>query len=360
MPNKVNKISFTGQSFYIGIDCHKKSWKVTILGEEYEHKTFSQNPDPEILANYMHKNFPDGTYYAAYEAGFHGFSACRTLNELGVKCSVIHAADIPTTNKEKLQKSDPIDSRKIARSLRGKELNDIHIPELYLEADRALLRYRFKLVKDISRVKNRIKSLLFQFGIEIPEHFTNSQTRHWSRIYIDWLKGLPIENESLQLTLNNILKIGLFLREELLIVNKQIKALSQTEKYKHNIELAMSVPGIGVMTAMSFLTQIGDVSRFEKADQLYSYVGLIPKMHGSGEKVQTSSIIKRGRKELKIMLIEASWDAIRFDPALMLKFNELALKMNKNKAIIRIARKLVNRLRHVLINNEEYVKNIVC
>ena len=68
---------------------------------------------------------------------------------------------------------------------------------------------------------------------------------------------------------------------------------------------------------------------------------------------------KRGRKALKIMLIEASWDAMRLDPALMAKFNELTKRMEKNKAIIRIARKMLSRIRYVLIHQQKYVIGVV-
>jgi len=82
MQTKVNKNFFDGQSFYVGLDVHKKSWKVTILGEHYEHKTMSQNPDPDLLASYLKKNFPGGHYRAVYEAGFSGFESCRKLRHL--------------------------------------------------------------------------------------------------------------------------------------------------------------------------------------------------------------------------------------------------------------------------------------
>ena len=109
---------------------------------------------------------------------------------------------------------------------------------------------------------------------------------------------------------------------------------------------------------MTFLVQIGDVRRFERLDDLCDYIGLVPMMHGSGDKMHTGKLINRGRKELKIMIIEAAWEAVRLDPALIMKFNELASRMNKNKAIIRIARKLVSRMRFVLMNQEPYTLGI--
>ncbi len=201
--------------------------------------------------------------------------------------------------------------------------------------------------------------MLFQFGIDIPEQFTAAQTRHWSKVYINWLKQLSIEQESLKQTFDNYIHIGEIQRKELLFINRQVRSLSQANAYKSNYNLLISIPGIGLMTAMTFLVQIGDIRRFNRLDDLCNYVGLVPKMYGSGEKMQTGKMIKRGRKELKIMLIEASWVAIRKDPALMLKFNDLAKRMHKNKAIIRIARKMLSRIRYVLQYQQEYVLGVI-
>lgn len=359
MRTKINENSFAGQSFFVGIDCHKKSWKVTIVSENYEHKTMSQNPDPDVLANYLKRNFPGGNYNAVYEAGFSGFNACRRLRELGVHCTVIHPADVPTNQKERLQKTDKVDSRKLARSLKSGECKGVHIPERSLEADRALIRQRARLVKDISRTKNRIKSLLLQFGIEIPEKFTNYQTRHWSKVFINWLKELPIQEASLKQTLNNYIRIGEILRKELLTVNAQVRKLSQSPGYKDDYKLLKGIPGIGVISAMTILVEFGNISRFNNMKELSDYIGLVPTMHNSGDRMDTGEMISRGKTFLKIILIEASWQAIRQDPALMLKFNELNKTMNKNKAIIRIARKMLSRIRYVLKNKQKYEFGVV-
>ena len=272
---------------------------------------------------------------------------------------VIHPADVPTTQKEKQQKTDKADSRKLARALRNREFEAIDIPDPELEADRALLRQRYRLVRDLCRTKNRIKALLYQFGIDIPERFTAGQTRNWSKVYMTWLKNLKIEHQSLKQVLDNYIRLGELQRIELLQLERQVRALSKTEKYDTNYNLLLSLPGIGIVTAMTFLTQIGDVGRFKCLDDLCSYIGLIPRMYGSGDRVQVGKLTRRGRKDLKIMLIEASWDAVRKDPVLMLRFNELSKRMNKNKAIIRIARKLLSRMRWVLLNQEPYSMGVI-
>lgn len=356
---KVNDNFFVGQSLYVGIDVHKKNWKVTILGEHYEHKTMTQNPDPDLLVNYLKRNFPGGHYHSVYEAGFSGFEPCRKLKDLGVDCLVIHPADVPSNQKERMQKTDKADSRKLARALLNKELKGVHIPERSLEIDRALVRQRYRLMKDISRTKNRIKSLLFQFGINIPDRFTDGQTRHWSKVYLNWLKEVALGEPTLQQIFNNYLRTGEALRKELLEINQQVRRMAQEERYHKLCDLLISVPGIGSMSAMIILTQLGEIVRFKTLDQLCSYIGLVPSMHSSGDRVQVGKLINRGRKELKILLIEASWVAVRKDPALMAKFNDLVKSMPKNKAIIRIARKLISRIRHTLQTQQKYELGVV-
>lgn len=356
---KVNQKTFEGQSIYVGIDKHLKSWKVSIFGEQYEFKSMNREANPEQLAEFLKKNFPGATYKAVYEAGFSGFWACRSLNRLGVECMVINASDVPTSQKERLQKTDKADARKLARMLRGGELEGINIPGEQLEADRVPCRQRDTLVKDLSRNKNRVKSLLRQFGVAIPERFTVSQTRSWSKVYMEWLRELPGVDEKVREAIAVYVEAGIALKKCILKVTRQIAELSRTERYRDKCGLLMGIPGIGRIVAMNLLTQLGDITRFKTIDELCHYVGIVPNMNSSGEKTATGRMTRRGRKKIKIQLIEAAWTAARKDPALMARFNELSKRMKKNKAIIRIAKNLLSRIRHVLRNGVEYVPGVV-
>jgi transposase len=358
MKHQVKQLDFSGQNIYVGLDTHKKQITVTILGERLSHKTFSQPPDPNVLVHYLKKKFPGANYYAAYEAGFSGFWLQESLQEQGVNCIVVNAADVPTKDKERKQKRDPMDSRKIARSLRNKELEAIHIPGKRNQHDRALVRTRFKVVGNLTRCKNRIKSFLYFLGIEFPEHFTQSGT-HWSRLFMNWLEQLDLGENSGNVKLSILLEEAEFLRKLLLKANRAIRELSRTTLYLKRVNLLMSVPGIGRLIAMVILTELEDIHRFKSLDQLCSYVGLIPNVSGSDEKERVGDITKRSNKMLRSMLVESSWVAARKDPALTLKYNELCGRMKSNKAIIRIARKLLNRIRYILLYEQEYQLAIV-
>lgn len=359
MQRQINTKSFEGQTVYVGIDCHLKSWQVTILCGDVYHKSFNQAPNALQLSSYLSRMFPGASYKAVYESGFSGFEACRQLCSLGVDCMVIHASDVPTTQKERQQKCDKSDSNKLAKSLRGGDIRGIDIPTRQLEADRSLLRQRYRVSKELSRQKIRLKSLLHQFSIAIPERFSLQQSRSWSKPFIGWLKDLKVDWESLQQSLANYVEIGELLRKELLKINQQLRRLSQQVTYKQDYELLMSIPGIGSTSAMHLLLQIGNIDRFATLDELCSYVGLMPKMYQSGENKTVGKLVNRGRKDLKIMLIEASWVAIRVDPALMAKYQELIKTRHPNKAIIKIAKKVLSRIRYVLQNKVVYTIGVV-
>lgn len=109
------------------------------------------------------------------------------------------------------------------------------------------------------------------------------------------------------------------------------------------------MPGISILTAMTLLTELYDISCFKTLDKLCSYVGLIPNTDSSGETDYKAGMTGRRNAHLRIILIESAWTAVRKDPALMMAFNELCKNMTKTKAIVRIARKLLNRIRYVHI-----------
>ena len=354
MSVKSKQLDFTGQNIYVGIDVHKKHFTVSIHGELSAYKTFNQPAESKPLINYLMRNFPNANYFAVYEAGFSGFWLHKELQSNGVNCIVVNPCDVPTTDKEKKQKRDVLDSRKLARSLKSGELTGIHVPRIDIQQDRGLLRTRKQLIGNQTRCRNRIKSLLDFYGIKLPEQFNQSGT-HWSNRFMSWLDSVKLKEESGNASLTLLLQEAESLRLLLLKAQRAIRKLSLSSSYKKNMELLLTVPGIGTLTGMLLLTEIGDINRFKGIDHLCSYIGLMPNIYASGEKERVGDITKRGNKHLRSYIIESSWVAVRNDPVLGQKYHELCGRMTGNKAIIRIARKLLNRIRYVLVNKKEYV-----
>lgn len=359
MKSKIKELNFSGQKIFMGIDVHLSSWKVTIMLEDTPFKTFSQDPDANTLRKYLDKNFPGAEYFSAYEAGFCGFSVHRKLESYGINNIVVNPADIPTTDKEKKQKEDQRDSRKIARSLKNGELEPIYVPSRRIEELRGLVRYRKSLVKEISRNKVRVKAFLHHNGIDIPFEL-NGASQYWSSNFTKWLGTVSLTTDFGTIVLLKTLETINHLRKTLLSVTNDLKRIvAQNEMYYTLVNNLKSIPGIGFVVALTILTEIVEINRFKNLDCLCSFIGLVPTTNSSGNQDRTGNITRRSNKPLRGVLIESAWIAIRSDSSMSLAYSNLCKIMKSTKAIIRVTKKLLNRIRFVLINNKEYENKAV-
>jgi len=357
MLNQRKGLNFEGQNIYVGIDVHLKSWSVAVLSENCILKKFSQNPDSKALHKFLTTNYPDASYYSVYEAGFSGFWTHEELIKLGINNIVVNASDVPTMMKEKLRKTDAIDCVKLARGLRSGDLTGIYTPQRDALEIRSLIRLRSQIVKDMTRDKNRIKAFLYFYGIKLPEQFDRPST-HWSKRFMQWLREIELLTPYGKKALDLHIKKAEYQRDLLLQETKAIRKLCGGI-LKDEMKLITSVPGIGITIGISFLTEIGDIGRFKNAYQLAAYIGLIPMCHSSGEKENNGEMTIRKHTILRCYIIEAAWRAIRSDPAMTTAYEGYRVRMGANKAIVKIARKLVNRIFFVLKRKQEYVTCIV-
>jgi len=120
-----------------------------------------------------------------------------------------------------------------------------------------------------------------------------------------------------------------------------------------------SIPGIGMIHTMVVITELGDIKRFKNMDRLCGYVGLAPNVHGSGDKEYVGQMCRRGNNYVREALIEASWEIIRKDAVMLSCFKNYCKRMESNKAIIKIARKLLSRIRYVLIHEQLYQTELI-
>ena len=351
-----NEISFKGQNIYVGLDVHLKSWSVTVLSENSVLKRFVQDPDPDVLYNFLTRNYPEAEYHSVYEAGFCGFWIHERLTALGIDNIVINPADVPTTAGERIQKTDAVDSAKLARSLRAKELKGIYTPDSTSLEIRSLIRLRSTITKDVTRQKNRIKSHLRFLGYELPEDMCS---RYWPKRFIVWLRELDMKTQSGRQSLDFMLDLLENLRKEKLQMTRALRALSRTEQYEKPLELVMSVPGVGQQVGMALLAEIVDIKRFKDAEHLAKFVGMVPMCYSSGEHEGVGDITIRKHAYLRTLIVEAGWQAIRQDPAMTLAFESYCKRMKPSKAIIKIARKLVNRIYFVMKWQTPYVNSVM-
>lgn len=210
--------------------------------------------------------------------------------------------------------------------MQNKELNAIYVTSIKIESLREFVRYRKTLVKEINRNKYRTKSFLYRNDIKIPVVLFNG-SKIWSKKYSNWLKMLTFQIDYSRETLNSIINTVEYLRKELLAVNRILRKLEKEGDYSETILLLRTLPDIGLIMAMIIITELENNQRFKNIDKLCSFVGLVPTTSSIGEKEKVVHITKRSNSQLRNMLIESTWIAIRNDPALMMKYAELKQRM---------------------------------
>ena len=351
--NKVKQLHFEGETIYCGLDAHKTNWKINSRMGDIELSSFSQDPSAELLSKYFKKNYPGARIRVVYEAGFCGFGIQRSLSDLGMECIVVNAADVPATDKERKRKDDKRDARKLSRELADGSLKPIYIPGVEMEQMRTLVRQRYRLVQDQSRCKSRIKHMLMFSGVEL------AIKQCWSQKHLTELEKMPCQTTALKAALTLAIEEYKQIRTLIKQANLAIGQMAQQPPFSAVQQYVQSIDGIGLINGMVIQTEIQDMNRFTTLDSLCDYVGLVPDISSSDDHLKIKGITNRCNEFLRKAIIESSWMLIKKDPAMLMKYNEYRRRMNKNKAIIRIGKHLLSRVRYVWQNQTKYERGIV-
>lgn len=344
---------------FIGIDVHLKQWTIGICYNNRVQKAFQQAPSAEALRKYLDRWYPGMEYYSAYEAGFCGYGAHYDLMELGISNIVFNPADIASKNKERCRKTDSVDAAKIARELSRGELEPIHILSQDHIRERALMRYREQLKKDLSRLKIQIRHAIHFNHVTIPTEFDNHR---WTLGFIAWIRQTCTESalKDAAFCINAMVDRLEYLMKEMRVLNRRIITLMNTDRYARHFHLLKTVPGVGNTTAAMLLLELGDLSEFSSVDRFCSFLGLVPDCHCSDDTDTGAFLTRRRRRALRKCMIEAAWRAVGTDKAMASYYARWRKNMNENKSIIKVAHKLAKCIKFVLKNNTEYVAEKVC
>src|SRR4030095_4310598 len=352
MPCKIKSTDFSGQTFYVGLDVHKKSWTVTIRTLDFEVAHFTQPAQVDQLSNYLRYRYPGASFFSAYEAGFCGTGIHDQLCAAGICNIIIHPADLPQTNKQKNNKTDIHDSRATARYLEAGGLKGIYIMRKDQQQRRSLFRLRQSKVRDVTRCNNRLRSLLNYFGVH---HDALCNNEYLSNKILTQLyeSSASLAGEAAMVMQQQIEEL-IYQRKQLSEITKKLKLII-TRVYQEEYNSLISVPGIGTILATALLAEIGDFNRFNNDDEYCSYLGIVPCQRSSGDNVYYCGMQSRCNKHLRPLLIEAAWQAIRKSPTLLQYYRKHIGSGNK-KAIVKVAAKLALIAKAVAIKEAYYVE----
>jgi transposase len=353
---------YSGHTIHFGLDYHKKSWAIHPVHGKVSGKAYTiVNPTAMELHRRLQLTYPNATFLGVYEAGFGGYGLIRQLQEYKVELHAVHAADVPQTDKERQLKNDPSDAFRLAKMARSGDYESLYVPSIKEEGFRQMVRRRTDLVKSTTRVQNKIKGHLV-FRNRVPEEFRFEEWRLSKRnvLKLERLAHQTQQDEDMEdhLLLSLIGELRGF-RREVLDVTRTLRKIVQVQN-ADLYERLLGCPGVGPITAMTLIGELFNMERFSNFDKLCSYVGLIPRSKSSGERELNGQMVSRGNKRLRTILVEASWQAKGSDPALGLFYHRLVTEenMKANLAILKVASKLLSRIRYIWTSGDEYRNNI--
>lgn len=317
----------------------------------------------------------------AYEASGQGFGLYDRLTEAGIECHVLAPTHLPHTAHRRKNKTDDKDAEMILEELRahvlaGRKLPDVWVPSPQTRCDRELVRWRLELCEQRTRIKNQIRNLLKRYQRPFPAWF--SKSGEWSQRSVQWLReqagfpageavlaareGSPVDNasvpeldEAVQTTLESLVCVYETMCQQLKQLDKSILKLAGADRYRQFFRKLKLQQGVGTLTAMVFLTELGDLNRFANRRQLAAYLGLVPAAFESGQRDDRKGhITRQGPARVRHVLCQASWAALRCSAEWRQKYDRIRRDSPKRSkiAIVAVMRLLAIAMWHAARSQE--------
>jgi transposase len=294
----------------------------------------------------------------AYEASGLGYTLSKELDHAGIVCHIIPPNRMKRSTHERKKKNDANDALRLLSVIRNHylandELHAVWVPDDRNLDDRELTRGRADVAKQLTAAKAKVKTLLKRHGIEKPEDLQSD----WTKKHRRWMHGLLASCPALgpygALRLESLLRQVESIEAELRLFEAAMRALAKEERYAEAVARISERPGVSVTTAMVFLAEIGDPTRFANRRKLASFLGLVPSKHDSGEATgRDGHITKEGSGRVRHVLGQAVWAARRHDPEVRKAFWKLVGRKPKHRkiAVVALMRRFAIWMWHIAVD----------
>jgi len=331
-----------GYQRYMALDIHREYVLVGAQNEEQEWVLTPRRVNLEKFPEWAKKNIRAGDI-VVLETTTNVWTIYDIVAPLASRVLVANAAEVGEIANARV-KTDKEDIKRLLKLLIGGIVPEVWVPPMHVRELRAFVSYRGRLVTTSTMIRNRLQSLLHKHNLMLSE--TGLQDQAWwaAQKNISPLEQLQIRQELALLQEVEKLKAA---------VDEELQRQSTSSTWGKPALQIMQLPGVGFIVAMTVLSAIGDISRFETAKQLVGYAGLGAGVHDSGKTHKEKKITKKGRRELRWAMVEAAWRAVRMSPFWKAEYEKHLHRMRKpNQAIVVIARKLLVAIWHVLSKEE--------
>jgi transposase len=289
--------------YWVGLDVHADKIQVAVY-RDFEMSSceeYGSGTDTRSMERLLQRlqDLP-GKVHCVYEAGPCGYELQRYLTVNGIHCEIAAPALIPKRAGDRV-KTDRRDARNLGRLYRSGELTLIHIPDAEHEAVRDLVRARETAVEDVTRKRHQLSKFLLRHG-----HRYRSG-KQWTEGHTKWMKKIQFTNATLKSVFEEYVLTLDQAEERVKRLTQSIETLAQTPEYQKPVAALMTLRGVKTITAMTIVSEIGDMRRFGKAKDFMSALGLVPSEYSSGKNICRGGITKTGNAHVRRVLVESAW-----------------------------------------------------
>ena len=296
---------------FIGLDVHADTIAVAVAEPDGDVRSMGIIPNrPESIRKLVKKLGPVGSLRVCYEAGPTGYVIYWQLTSLGVPCEVVAPTLVPVKTGDRV-KTDRRDATKLARSYRAGDLTAVWVPDAAHEALRDLVRAREAAKKDQLRARHRLGKFLLRHGRRPATTMTP-----WTQRHLTWVRQLQFEQPAQEATRLDYLHEVEHVADRIERLERAIDEVvhAAPPPMRAVVEGLQALRGIALVSAVTLVAEVGELSRFTRASQLMGYGGMGAREDSSGTRTRRGGITKTGNAHLRRIVIEAAW-AYRHRPA---------------------------------------------
>jgi transposase len=312
--------------FHVGLDIHSKRISVCVLSETGQLVRRTQVRSIEEMMRLL-EGLPD-RFEVCYEASCGYGHYHDLLRPVAARVLVAHPGQLRLIFRSK-NKNDRNDAERLAKLLYLGETPTVHVPSPEVRAWRELINCRSQVIAKRTRAKNAVRALLRSAGTVPPR-----QPGLWTKKGLAWVRQLTLPTASQQLRRDLLL-------EEIDTLMRQVQRIEQQLNHQAGrspaVTLLRTIPGVGARTAEAVAAFIDDPHRFPHSKSVGRYFGLVPSQDQSGDRNRLGHITREGAPVVRLLVAEASWQAIRRSPSVRAFFERAQRGDPQRKKIALVA-----------------------
>lgn len=289
---------------YVGLDTHKDTIAVGVAeaGRDKPRYYGEIANTPEAVAKLIRDVSPNGEVVAfCYEAGPCGYGIYHQITDSGHDCRVVAPSQIPTKPGDRV-KTDRRDSENLARLHRAGELTPVWVPDQEQEAIRDLTRAR----EDMKHLERQARQRLCAFLLRHGQSYDSNKSK-WTQAYWRWLERIKFAHSVQQVVFQEYIDSVKQQQQRVADLEQEMSNALANWSLAPVVEGLMALRGCRLITAMTVMAELGDITRFDSPRQLMKYLGLVPSESSSGPRTRRGGITKTGNGHVRRVLVESAW-----------------------------------------------------